>query len=412
MGAGGLLRYTLPEHSGRVSAYYLPAKVGDRRLEFDLKHSIDFGPGWEGIGRLEYESVGGEQELSFAFRLEGAFDGGDLYVAASRETTTTEDDVSVTQRLPEVTVRMNAYRLGLVTLRPQASIGWIREWENGVPAQQRIRLSARAQIIGSAFRIGEFAVSPEATADIALYGNASLGWDRQESASLSLSATWDDLTLAWGSTFVHGASPFVFDRMEARHRLQWRIERDGRVDVRISGGVDLIEGIEPVKATLSWGTEPEWRFEAELDPRTGRFSETVLRGSTTSGGCDIGWRIPYDWEDRQFDDARVDFNVDAAPTSLSVSSELDLNLLSLLSSDIGAELTTDEGWGASFDAVYTPEEARFSSLRYGVFRDLAECVRIGIERDANEIWIYGSVIAFPEAILRYAPRGSDLAVGG
>jgi len=412
VGVGGLLRYTLPEHSGRLSAYYFPAKVGDRRLEFDLKHSIDFGPGWEGIGRLEYESVGEKEELSFAFRLEGAFAGGDLTVAASRETTLTENDVSVTERIPEITVKMNAHRLGSVTLRPQASVGLIREWENGVLAQQRLRLGARAQIIGSAFRIGAFAVAPEATADIALYGNASLGWDRQESASLSLSATWDDLTLTWGSTFVHGASPFAFDRMEAEHRIRWRIERSGRVDVRISGGVDFAEGTEPVDATLSWGAETEWRFEAELDPRTGRFSETVLRGSTTIGACSIAWRIPYNWEDRRFDDARLDFDIDAAHASLSVSPELDLNRASLLTTDIGAELTTDAGWGASFDAVYEPDGARFSSLRYGVFRDIAECVRVGIERDAGEIWIYGSVIAFPEAILRYAPRGSNLDVGG
>jgi len=59
-----------------------------------------------------------------------------------------------------------------------------------------------------------------------------------------------------------------------------------------------------------------------------------------------------------------------------------------------------------------PEEERLSDLRFGVFRDIADCVRLGVERDLDEFWVYVSIIAFPEAVLRYVPWASDAALAG
>jgi len=412
VGIGAELRYTLSEGDGRLSAYYFPAKAGDSRLEFDLKQSIDLGPRLEGTGRLEYEQVGQTEDLSFAFRLEGAFEGGDLSIAASRESREIEQEISVEERIPEITVKLNAHRIGAMTVRPLASVGWIREWENGTPIQQRLKLSARSQLIGDAFQLAGFAIAPEAVADLALYGNASDGLERQESLSFTLSGQWEDLTVTWASTFVHGASPFTFDRMESEHRLHWRVETASRLELQLSGGVDLAEGLEPIQGTLRWGEACDWRIDAEFDPQAGRLVDTVFRGSYGETGYKIGCKIPYDWEEGRFDDAEVSLDVDASHASLAFSSQLDLNTLGLLSTDVDAELTTAEGWGLSFDASYVPEGSGFSAVRFGVFRDIADCIRVGVERDLNEVWIYGSIIAFPEAVLRYAPKASNLEVGG
>lgn len=146
----------------------------------------------------------------------------------------------------------------------------------------------------------------------ARYGNA-LGWDRQESFTLALSSKTQDLAISWGSTFIHGASPFAFDRTEAEHRFHWRLESEARISVRLSGGGDSHK---------------------------------------------ISWQIPYDWEDERLDDSRLDLDVNTPNASIFVSSDVDMNDGTLLSASIDAEFTTSEGWGLSFDALFVPEVGR------------------------------------------------------
>ena len=413
LGVGGLLHYDFPRHSGRISAYVFPAKIGDSRAEFDLKHTIDLGPGWEGIGRVEYESVGEEDELSFAFRIDGAFDAGEIRLAASRETTTDDDGVlSIDERIPEIMLKIDARQLGPATIRPQASVGWIREWEDGELEQQRLRLNGRIQLIGDAFSILGFDVAPEALVDAACYGNAADGWDRQESLTVSFSTAREGLSLGWTSTLVHGSSPFSFDRVETGHRLRWRLEVGEEIGIRLSGALDIVDGLEPIDATFTWGESVDWRVDAEFDTTAGRLTETSLRGSYDLSPFEASWDLPFDWEEGQFDDASLDIDIETEPTSLALRTELDLNELRLLSADVEAEFVTKGDWGLSLDVTFSPEGSEFSSLRFGLFKEIANCVRVGVERDLDEVWIYASVIAFPEAILRYAPRASDLDIGG
>ncbi len=412
-GLGAIVRYAFSGHDGRASAYYFPAKVGDARAELELEHTIGFAPGWRGIGSLNYESVGDADELSFAFRIEGAFDGGQITLDASRETTSDEEGVvSIEERIPELTLRIDARRLGSVAVRPRVSIGWIREWESDRLTAQRLKLDAQTELVGDVFRLGSLDVAPEAFADVALYGSAADGWDRQESLSVSFSTTHDGLSLAWTSRFVHGSSPFSFDRMETEHRLRWRLNLGGDLRIRLSGAVDLADGFAPIDARLTWGSKTSWRFDARFDPEGGRLTKTTLRGSRGRAPFEISWQIPFDWEEGQFDDAELALEAEFEAASLSLFSEFDPNTLSLLSAEIEAEFITERDWGLTFDATFIPDGARFSGLRLGLFKEIADCVRVGIERDSNEIWIYGSVTAFPEAILRYAPRAADIEVGG
>ena len=67
------------------------------------------------------------------------------------------------------------------------------------------------------------------------------------------------------------------------------------------------------------------------------------------------------------------------------------------------ELRFESGWGVTASGVYAYGRQTIQDLGLGIFRDLYDCLRLGLERKAGQIWIYVSVLAFPEAVLRYAP---------
>jgi len=62
--------------------------------------------------------------------------------------------------------------------------------------------------------------------------------------------------------------------------------------------------------------------------------------------------------------------------------------------------------------TYSPPATVFRAIEYGIFRDIADCVRVGIEQKEDEVWLYGSITAFPDAVLRYAPGSTSLKFGG
>ncbi|MCK5246960.1 hypothetical protein KAR02_08685, partial [Candidatus Bipolaricaulota bacterium] len=73
---------------------------------------------------------------------------------------------------------------------------------------------------------------------------------------------------------------------------------------------------------------------------------------------------------------------------------------------------TASGWGATIGTSYDADHpTTLVDTRYGIFRDIGDCLRVGLERGGGEIWIYGSILAFPEAILRYAPESASLQFG-
>jgi len=38
-------------------------------------------------------------------------------------------------------------------------------------------------------------------------------------------------------------------------------------------------------------------------------------------------------------------------------------------------------------------------------------VRVGIEQSSGDVWLYVSILAFPEAVLRYAPTSASFEIG-
>ena len=78
---------------------------------------------------------------------------------------------------------------------------------------------------------------------------------------------------------------------------------------------------------------------------------------------------------------------------------------------LDAELEAAAGWGLTLGATYSARTPGLLRPDFGLFRDFAECLRVGVERASGETWLYISILAFPEAILRYAPRTSEVEVG-
>lgn len=412
IGIGALVRYSLFGADGFGRIYHLPAEAGGDLLAAEWEQSLAFGHDWEGRAEAEFERAADEREFSFAGRLESDFGGGEFSISASRESEETDEDTFVEEHLPELKIRLNAHRLGDLTVRPEASAGWIREWEDDRLVAARLRLGAQLQAIGKCFRFAGFTFAPEVAADLACYGSAGAGWERQESLTFTLPGRWRCLKLDWVSAFVHGASPFAFDRVKAEHGFKWRIEVGETPSLRLKGSYDLADGLDPLETSVTWGNDAVWKLVVTFDAAVGRMEEVDLKGTWEAASHKLTWRIPYEWADERFDEASLALDVERGNASLEFSSWIDLNDASLASADVAWEQRTASDWGFTCSFLFVPEEERLSDLRFGVFRDIADCVRLGVERDLDEFWVYVSIIAFPEAVLRYVPWASDAALAG
>ena len=70
-----------------------------------------------------------------------------------------------------------------------------------------------------------------------------------------------------------------------------------------------------------------------------------------------------------------------------------------------------DGWGLELGYEYSAGSADLGDVSYGVFKDIADCVRVGVEQSSGNIWLYVSILAFPEAVLRYAPTSASFRIG-
>jgi len=409
LGIGGELRYSAGLGSGRISAYYFPAKVGERRVELALSHEIDLSPGWSGRGRFDYENADGSEDLSFAFDLEGKRDWGEITLTVERRTEEGSDRIE--ERIPEVSLSLTGYRFHGISIRPALSAGWFRESTEGMLSES-LRLNGSLEATIDPFDIGGFEIAPIASLDLYRYDEPGEGRSEQETVSLAVSADSDSLKLDWESTLVRGSSPFAFDRVSAEHRLSWRLIREGRIDIALSGGISLTSGVEPIEGRISWRDRASWGLSFELDPLTGVITSTRLKGSWEGERLRLEWNIPYLPEEERFELATLKAEGKGERGSLGIATKLNLNDFTIESMKLSAEIESESGWGATIGGTYTPGVFGFQGIEYGLFREIADCVRVGIERSKDEVWIYASITAFPDAVLRYAPKSASLEFGG
>lgn len=219
------------------------------------------------------------------------------------------------------------------------------------------------------------------------------------------------MSLVYEGSLVSGESPFQYDRQETQSHLSWDFLSDSRATLRISGGIDVARAaFDPLAVSLSFGRLPSWDATLTYDLSTARLDNVNVRIAATHGPYDGRADLTYDAVSGRFEPLSFDISAAAAASEWTMSGELTHGRLSALQGSY--ELRDDSGWGLTASATYgTATPNRLSSVSYGVFRDIAECLRVGIERRGGAVWIYGSVLAFPEAILRYAPERAQLQLG-
>ncbi|MCX6094840.1 MAG: LptF/LptG family permease [Candidatus Bipolaricaulota bacterium] len=409
IGVGATLRYAAGGHEGRASAYILPSEVNDTKVEVSATDTVTLGANWQGVGRLEYKMDGDDEELSFSAKLRGTIGRADVSLLVSRiiDTTTT---TTIEEKLPELSFSLPSQEVGPLSFRPTFFAGWYREEKEGESPEGRFRFRSQLESTVDAMTFAGFRIQPSATLQTSLYADA-IGWEDVESIEVGASATRSGLELTWTTTFARGSSPFEFDETTTEHELTWTTKRSGPVDLTISGSFNSVDGPGLVRATADWDDWATWKVTANYNLTLARLSTLVVRGNWRDEHRKVAWRIPYDALDGEFSTASLDVSTQWKALSLSLENDLNLNTLALTAADITADLAVGNGWGLELEIDYSSNSFDLGDVSYGVFKDIADCVRVGIERSSGDVWLYVSILAFPEAVLRYAPTSASFEIG-
>jgi hypothetical protein len=198
--------------------------------------------------------------------------------------------------------------------------------------------------------------------------------------------------------------------VETSQQLTWGIRRSGAFGVTLDGGIDLAgRTLDPIVASLTWNDWASWRIGAEVDVAAGELVSLSLRGLWTGEDARVSCEIPYDAEEGAWGSLILETHRTAGRTTLDLNLSLGDGALS--TAETAIDLAIGENWGATIAADYDRAAAQTLDVRYGAFVDVGACLRFGVERSGAETWLYASVLAFPEAVLRYSPESASLDVG-
>jgi len=204
----------------------------------------------------------------------------------------------------------------------------------------------------------------------------------------------------------------------------------------MSTGLNLLTGVlDPLELELDFTLGPSWSLGAEYAMAEGSLDSIQVDGSWSGDGLRLMWSIPYDAAEAEFKsisgtfsvegewfDLDVDVALERGEFETTVDGELarglwvargDVTIANRTVSDAFVEVegATELGWGGRISWSYAGGVPSLATLRYGLFYDVGGCLRVGIDREASDTWLYVSILAFPEAVLRYAPATSQIETG-
>lgn len=438
VGLGAVLHYAFATHHGKAKVYYFPAKVGDRVFELSLDHTALLAEGWEVGGRLNYGQEGEGRDLSFAFFLDGELQAWRLKLATERSREEEGETMHTVDRLPEITLSRSQIAFGPLTLLPQLSAGWFREWENEALVSESLRFdgSLKAALASIAF-LG-FTLTPKTSLRLTRYEGGTESQSR-EALSFSVWLGYPGMNLSYTHLRIVGRSPFSFDELDSTNCLTWRFSGKSLVSMKLEGGVDLDSGMfDPLLLSVAWSGWASSTFLVSFNLATAAVEEIILRGRWEKQGNSLAWEVPYDplvgmfkpitvqaqgespigtaSLSGQFDPVQERIIVATLEANLAPQKGLTIDLsgrfvCETFSALVKAELQTETGWGISLGGKWEQGETEILEPAFGLFRDLCDCLQIGIEYKSGQVWVYTSILAFPKAVLRYAPTGAGLKVG-
>ena len=403
VGLGAILRYAVGAHSGRVSLHWPPASVGTSVLDVSLEHAVTLAAGWELQGRLDYHDEETSRLYTYAFSLNGRPEGWVVALVAERSESKKDQVVKIVERLPELVLSYRAVELGPLSLSPRLSAGWFREWESDAFVGQSLRLDGSIEAELPSLSFLGFSTTERAGLHLSHYQTPQQSTDRQVftcSATLGSSG----MTLGYNYQLVNGGSPFHFDRLVSQSRLTWRFAGESHFALAVEGGLDLASRtFDPLDVTARWGQTPSFTLAARCNLATGAVDRATLSGTWNVGGLDAAWTIPFLPSQGRFDTVRFQASAATSAARFSCTGEVDPAAARISRLSFETELRFEPGWGFTVSGVYAYGRPTIENLGLGLFRDLYDCLRLGLERKAGQIWVYVSVLAFPEAVLRYAP---------
>jgi len=412
VGLGVVLRYAVAGLSGTLRVYAFPARVGDAITEFSLDQKFSLLAGWNLGGSLNYRAVGETEALSFSFSLTGEVEDWRVSLSAARTRTEDEERLRIDERLPELILSRSSIEAGHLSFSPRLSAGWFREWEDGTLIGASLRVDAALDIALSQFSLLGFICTPKTSLRFTGYeaGDASR---TREVFSASLDLTRPGMTISYAYQEINGKSPFSFDHLVAQNHLSWRFVGEGEIDARVEGGVDLATGaFDPLRLSAQWKWGAAFTLNTQYDLGRGVLSQIKLGGEATGEASRLSWIIPYDPVRGEFDTVTFQARVgDSEQGSISLSGEIEPSQGRLTVLSVETTFHEESGWGISLGGRYDAASVAIVNPSFGIFRDLSDCLRIGIERRSGQIWVYTSILAFPEAILRYAPSSTRFDVG-
>jgi len=411
LAVGGGVRYDVGGQRGELTAFRFPAKVGDPETSVRFRHTSDLAAGWQAAGSADYKAVGTRERSTYSFHLDGTTKLGDVALTASRTLTETEGEATrVDERLPELSFDAAEVSWGRLSLSPSLAFGWRREGVMGEPLAEALRLGGGLAATAAAFEVAGMRITPAGSIRATLYDGPS-GREEQVVLALTPSASLGNLSLEWSSAWAFGSSPFDSDRATTEHAVRWAYSRQGPLDLTLRGSFDFTDGLGPESATLAWTAVADWKIAGTFDPQDARVTSFEVSAIWSDGVRSATWILPLDKAVGRFRQSTLRLSSAIDPVSLSLRLVADLDLLTLSSWAIETELASGAGWGLNASASHTAASPRSVAIELGLFKDIADCLRVGVEFSQREAWLYISILAFPEAVLRYAPRTLEVEVG-
>ena len=439
VGGGVLLHYGLGRHEGVGRIYTFPATVGDSVFDAELAHDIALGEDWTVGGEASFSRRGETRELAYAIDADGRSGAWTVTSTARRERTETDDHVRFTERAPELSLTGDAWARDGLTVTPLLTGGWYREWDAGEQRPSGLfRGVGSVRLALDTLGIGRVRLSPTAAFEISRY-LADDTWDGRTAATAGLVAYWPFGRLEYDLVRVSSSSPLLLDALDPLHRITWMVFAEGDRRVELSGVVDLDAGaVEPVRIEVVSPGPHRWTLRGAYDVVHGSPVDVQLGYVWTSTEGVIRMDLPIDLELGVLEPLAWSVRRDGDRGSSTLEGKLDLvtGASQQLSGavrledgerfalDARAELTMDAweiggslewsfaaGWGGLVGATLRSGAAAVLAPRAGLFRDLEECLRIGLELESGQVWLYASVLAFPGAILRYSPNTAGVVVG-
>jgi LPS export ABC transporter permease LptG len=410
VGLGAILRYAGEIGRGNLRVYAFPAKAGDSVYEVSLDHSLALAKGWSASGKASYRDIGGKTALAYTASLSGTRDAWRVSTTAERTRREEKDLVRTIERVPEISLTRPGIDLGPLSLAPSLSLGRLREWEDGVLKGDSLRFDGGLALNVDPVLLGGLTLSPGAGVRLTHYGTEE-GSTEREALSFSLSFGRPGLSLSYAWQRVNGVSPFSFDTLSSTSHLAFRLSGDAGVSLRLDGGYDLVSrSFDPLVLSMGADGPPSWTIAARYDLLAASLVEVAWSGRFREEKTDLSWRIPYRPALGEFDPATLSVRRAADVGTVEVDAEVDLNVGRLSEGTLEADLRLGEAWGVTLGGRYRDGRG-IVATSLGFFRDLYDCLRLGVERRSGDVWVYVSILAFPEAILRYAPTGGGFQVG-